>query len=47
LFQDIYPDPTTNPQLRTLLRNEIHYSPMLQFLLGAFGDSYGPQMISL
>jgi hypothetical protein len=33
LFQDIYPDPTTNPQLRTLLRNEIHYSPMLQFLL--------------
>ena len=33
LFKDIYPDPTTNPQLRTLLRNEIHYSPMLQFLL--------------
>ena len=33
LFQDIYPDPTTNPQLLTLLRNEIHYSPMLQFLL--------------
>jgi len=32
-FKDIYPDPTTNPQLRTLLRNEIHYSPMLQFLL--------------
>jgi hypothetical protein len=33
LFKDIYPDPTTNPQLMTLLRNEIHYSPMLQFLL--------------
>src|SRR5439155_23084700 len=33
LFQDIYPDPTTNPQLMTLLRKEIHYSPMLQFLL--------------
>ena len=33
LFQDIYPDPTTNPQLMTLLRNEIHYSPMLQFVL--------------
>jgi hypothetical protein len=33
LFQDLYPDPTTNPQLLTLLRNEIHYSPMLQFLL--------------
>jgi hypothetical protein len=33
LFQDIYPDPTTNPQLLNLLRNEIHYSPMLQFLL--------------
>ena len=33
LFQGIYPDPTTNPQLLTLLRNEIHYSPMLQFLL--------------
>ena len=32
-FKDIYPDPTTNPQLLTLLRNEIHYSPMLQFLL--------------
>src|SRR5262245_24448333 len=25
LFQDIYPDPTTNPQFMTLLRNEIHY----------------------
>jgi hypothetical protein len=33
LFKDMYPDPTTNPQLMTLLRNEIHYSPMLQFLL--------------
>ena len=33
LFQGISPDPTTNPQLLTLLRNEIHYSPMLQFLL--------------
>ena len=33
LFQDIYPDPTMNPQFMTLLRNEIHYSPMLQFLL--------------
>jgi hypothetical protein len=33
LFQELYPDPTTNPQLLTLLRNEIHYSPMLQFLL--------------
>jgi hypothetical protein len=33
LFQDIYSDPTTNPQLLTLLRKEIHYSPMLQFLL--------------
>jgi hypothetical protein len=33
LFKDMSPDPTTNPQLMTLLRNEIHYSPMLQFLL--------------
>jgi hypothetical protein len=33
LFKDMYPDPTTNPQLITLLRNESHYSPMLQFLL--------------
>src|SRR5262245_42233953 len=33
LFQDIHPDPTTNPQLLTLLRNEIHYSLMLQFVL--------------
>jgi hypothetical protein len=33
LFKDMSPDPTMNPQLMTLLRNEIHYSPMLQFLL--------------
>jgi len=33
VFKDIYPDPTTNPQLMTVLRKEIHYSPMLQFLL--------------
>ncbi|HEY5868327.1 MAG TPA: hypothetical protein VI542_22670 [Candidatus Tectomicrobia bacterium] len=33
LFKDMSPDPTTNPHLMTLLRNEIHYSPMLQFLL--------------
>jgi len=33
LFKDMYPEPTTNTQLMTLLRNEIHYSPMLQFLL--------------
>jgi len=33
LFKDMSPDPTTNPQLMTLLRKEIHYSPMLQFLL--------------
>ena len=33
LFQGIYPDPTTNPQLLTLLQREIHYSPMLQFIL--------------
>jgi hypothetical protein len=33
LFKDVYPDPTTNTQLMTLLRKEIHYSPMLQFLL--------------
>ena len=25
LFKDLYPDPTTNPQLLTLLRHEIHY----------------------
>ena len=33
LFKDMDSDPTTNPQLMTLLRKEIHYSPMLQFLL--------------
>jgi hypothetical protein len=33
LFKGMYPDPTTNPQLMTLLRNEIQYSPMLQFIL--------------
>ena len=33
LFTDVHPDPTTNTQLMTLLRKEIHYSPMLQFIL--------------
>ena len=33
LFKDMYPAPTTNTQLMTLLRKEIHYSPMLRFLL--------------
>jgi hypothetical protein len=33
LFKDMYPDPAANTQLMTLLRQGIHYSPMLQFLL--------------
>jgi len=33
VFKDMYPGPAANTQLMTLLRNEIHYSPMLQFLL--------------
>jgi len=33
VFKDMYPGPSANTQLRTLLRNEIHYSPMLQFML--------------
>ena len=35
LFKDMYPGPAANAQLRTLLRQGIHYSPMLQFLLSA------------
>src|SRR6266516_153352 len=33
LFKDVYPEPSANTQLMTLLRKEIHYSPMLQFIL--------------
>jgi hypothetical protein len=33
VFKDMYPGPSANTQLMTLLRNEIHYSPMLQFML--------------
>ncbi len=33
LFKDLYPDPSTNTQLMTVLRKEIHYSPMLLFKL--------------
>src|SRR5215813_12843243 len=33
LFQDRYPTPAAHTQLMTLLRQGIHYSPMLQFLL--------------
>jgi len=33
VFKDMYPGPAANTQLRTLLRQGIHYSPMLQFLL--------------
>src|SRR6266852_5699504 len=33
LFKDMYPTPAANTQLMTVLRNEIHYSPMLQFIL--------------
>jgi len=33
VFKDMYPGPAANTQLRTLLRQGIRYSPMLQFLL--------------
>ena len=33
VFKDMYPGPAANTQLMTLLRKEIHYSPMLQFML--------------
>ena len=33
VFKDMYSGPSANTQLMTLLRNEIHYSPMLQFML--------------
>jgi hypothetical protein len=33
VFKDRYPTPSANTQLRTLLRQGIHYAPMLQFLL--------------
>jgi hypothetical protein len=33
VFKDMYPTPSANRQLMSLLRKEIHYSPMLQFLL--------------
>src|SRR5712691_2961515 len=33
VFKDMYPTPSANRQLMTVLRNEIHYSPMLQFIL--------------
>ena len=33
VFKDMYPGPAANTQLMTLLRKEIHYSPMLQFIL--------------
>ena len=33
LFKDRYPTPAAHTQLMTLLRQGIHYSPMLQFLL--------------
>src|SRR6266446_243489 len=33
VFKDMYPNPSANTQLRTLLRQGIHYSPMLQFIL--------------
>ncbi len=32
-FKDMYPGPSANTQLRTLLRQGIRYSPMLQFIL--------------
>jgi hypothetical protein len=32
-FKDMYPTPAAYTQLMTLLRQGIHYSPMLQFLL--------------
>jgi len=33
VFKDMYPGPSANTQLRTLLRQGIRYSPMLQFIL--------------
>jgi len=33
LFKDLSPTPSANRQLMSLLRKEIQYSPMLQFLL--------------
>jgi len=33
LFKDLSPTPSANRQFRSLLRKEIHYSPMVQFLL--------------
>ena len=33
VFKNMYPDPLANTQLRTLLRQGIHYAPMLQFIL--------------
>ena len=33
VFKDMDPGPAANTQLMTLLRKEIHYSPMLQFIL--------------
>jgi hypothetical protein len=33
VFKDMYSGPSARTQLRTLLRQGIHYSPMLQFLL--------------
>ena len=33
VFKEMYPGPAAHTQLRTLLRQGIHYSPMLQFLL--------------
>jgi hypothetical protein len=33
VFKDMYPTPAAYTQLMTLLRQGIHYSPMLQFLL--------------
>ena len=33
LFKELYPDPTANAQLMTVLRKEIHYAPMLLFTL--------------
>jgi hypothetical protein len=33
LFKELHPDPTANPQLMTVLRGVIQYSPMMQFIL--------------
>lgn len=33
LFQDIHPDPMTNPELMMTLRRIVQYSPMLTFIL--------------